>query len=317
MLARLGFWKEIKEPTRFDKHSELRRFQANIDELRAKAQALEQEATPASASTIVRAKHLLLKTLTTKIDDLIRDFNQKEGGEYDPADETLDAIQLTQECFELVDGMLHGDAKRLLLVQRSHHSETAQAATSVTALTGIVVAGSALSLPLIVTFFGALLLTKPISGTVQDAVGIRTETTASVSLLERLRAALQTASLNLQLLLKDIQKMQERERKLNAEFLDIDTYAPQVSLPKADPTICPITLVRMTDPVLCTLDDTTYERNAITNWLVEHRSAPITRKRIGMNISVDDVLKPNRALKDIIEHRVEMENSLRKSVGPK
>lgn len=315
MLARFGFWSEEKEPTRFDRHVELKKFEGNIAELRAKTLALEKEAAPTSAPIIVRAKHALLKALLFKIDTLIDAFNLQTI-EFDPVEESLTAIQLAQSCYEAVDDLLRGDAKRILLVQRNHHSETAQGVTKVAALTGIAVTGAALSLPALITIFGALVLTRPISGTVQDAVGISTESTASVLMLERLRAALQTASLGLQIQHKQITKQQERERERNKEFLDIDIIAPQASLPKADPTICIITGKRMIDPVICSLDNQTYERDAIVGWLIQDGRSPVNRKPIATNTSIESVLTPNIALKEIIDHRNAMENSLQNSIRP-
>lgn len=58
---------------------------------------------------------------------------------------------------------------------------------------------------------------------------------------------------------------------------------------------CPITVDIMTDPVI-TPSGNTYERSAITNWLQQHQTEPLTRK-----IIFPHQLIPNRALKEEIE----------------
>ncbi|VEB32405.1 Ribosomal protein L16/L10E [Legionella sainthelensi] len=63
---------------------------------------------------------------------------------------------------------------------------------------------------------------------------------------------------------------------------------------------CPITHELMQEPVLCTLDGRTYEREEITQWLAAHRSSPITREKMTPDQKIADVLKPNRALADAI-----------------
>jgi hypothetical protein len=59
--------------------------------------------------------------------------------------------------------------------------------------------------------------------------------------------------------------------------------------------ICPITLELFNDPVIAE-DGNTYEREAITAWIIQHRTSPITKKSLSI-----DRLTPNRALKDTVE----------------
>ena len=55
--------------------------------------------------------------------------------------------------------------------------------------------------------------------------------------------------------------------------------------------LCPITLVPMTDPVIGS-DGRTYERSAITAWLKDHKTSPITREPMSPSS-----LKSNYAVK--------------------
>jgi hypothetical protein len=55
--------------------------------------------------------------------------------------------------------------------------------------------------------------------------------------------------------------------------------------------LCPITLVPMTDPVIGS-DGRTYERAAITAWLKDHKTSPITREPMSPSS-----LKSNYAVK--------------------
>ena len=58
---------------------------------------------------------------------------------------------------------------------------------------------------------------------------------------------------------------------------------------------CPITNMRMEDPVIGS-DDITYEREAIEMWLNKHPRSPMTSKRMTV-----EELRPNLVLKNIIE----------------
>lgn len=57
----------------------------------------------------------------------------------------------------------------------------------------------------------------------------------------------------------------------------------------------------MSDPVILSLDDNTYERNAITDWLVEHRNSPATQEKMLLNQKISALLKPNKAIREAIE----------------
>ena len=58
--------------------------------------------------------------------------------------------------------------------------------------------------------------------------------------------------------------------------------------------MCPIALELFMDPVIAE-DGNTYERNAITQWIHQHDTSPITKKP--MNI---DRLIPNHKIKDSV-----------------
>ena len=58
---------------------------------------------------------------------------------------------------------------------------------------------------------------------------------------------------------------------------------------------CPITHVRMTDPVTC-MDGHTYERAGIEEWLANHNTSPST----GVELS-SKMLLPNHSLRNAIE----------------
>jgi len=62
-----------------------------------------------------------------------------------------------------------------------------------------------------------------------------------------------------------------------------------------NPFECPITLETMKDPVLAP-DGHTYERLAITKWIVEHGTSPQTRQHMRVN-----QLLPNRAIADLLQ----------------
>ena len=59
-----------------------------------------------------------------------------------------------------------------------------------------------------------------------------------------------------------------------------------------DVLTCPITLVPMTDPVVCP-EGHSFQRAAIMEWLGISKTNPVTRKRL-----IESDLRPNRALKE-------------------
>ncbi|CAF2519749.1 unnamed protein product [Rotaria sp. Silwood2] len=59
--------------------------------------------------------------------------------------------------------------------------------------------------------------------------------------------------------------------------------------------ICPLTLQLFNDPVTAE-DGHTYERKAITEWITQHDTSPVTKKFLSINR-----LTPNCAIKDAVE----------------
>lgn len=69
--------------------------------------------------------------------------------------------------------------------------------------------------------------------------------------------------------------------------------------------ICSITLQIFKEPVIGS-DCYTYERRAITEWLFEHGTSPMTTEPMAI-----DSLRANLAIKNIMEELSEMFNSFR------
>lgn len=72
--------------------------------------------------------------------------------------------------------------------------------------------------------------------------------------------------------------------------------------------ICPITLTLMSDPYSDS-DGNTYEKDAIFQWINQHNTSPITR-----NPMTTAVLVPNRAIKELINSFLGMNQSLDKNI---
>lgn len=94
----------------------------------------------------------------------------------------------------------------------------------------------------------------------------------------------------------------------NSNLSSVSIFAEPTVKPVAVPSVeiprgfeCPIRNEVMDDPVICLLDFHTYERKAITDWLTQKRTSPITRDKMADNQKVEDILKPNRALADSIQ----------------
>lgn len=60
--------------------------------------------------------------------------------------------------------------------------------------------------------------------------------------------------------------------------------------------ICPLTLELYKDPVLAD-DGNTYERDAITQWIIRHGTSPRTKKTLRLN-----QLIPNNTIKNSVEN---------------
>jgi hypothetical protein len=63
---------------------------------------------------------------------------------------------------------------------------------------------------------------------------------------------------------------------------------------------CPITMEIMINPVML-IDGHTYEEAAIRSWLSKKRSSPVTGLDLNNDRDIDELIKPNYALKNIIE----------------
>lgn len=76
--------------------------------------------------------------------------------------------------------------------------------------------------------------------------------------------------------------------------------------------ICPITGEIMKEPFFLSLDQKSYEKWAIEKHLLLKRDSPITRERMRDDQPIEEVLFPNRTLKDCIEEFEQMNKSLNK-----
>lgn len=65
--------------------------------------------------------------------------------------------------------------------------------------------------------------------------------------------------------------------------------------------LCPITHEIMDDPVIFIVDNYTYERSAITDWLNTHHDSPMTREKMTVNQTIQNSLRPNRVIKEAID----------------
>merc|ERR1712224_803811 len=71
-------------------------------------------------------------------------------------------------------------------------------------------------------------------------------------------------------------------------------------LPNATGFLCPITQCLMQDPVLCTLDQCTYERKAIEKALKASSCSPLNNARLQPKQPIESVLIPNQSIRDAI-----------------
>ena len=292
MMSRLWSLCEPKPLTRFEASRELSQFASNIQEVRDKTAAFALAVQDPKADEIVHKKYAVMNAITDKLNAMIDEFNLDPRGESE-VDELRAAIRLTKSLHEFIDDILC-DERVSLNTPRNENSLAMNRVTTVGTAGGLLAAGVTMAAPVAITAIGVLLLTRPLSGKVQDLMGIDTSKTATVDILERLRGALSSTNIVLNARYNKLRKTPPLIAQANTE--------PVFEMPP-DPTICMLTKTLMQDPVVCRLDGRTYERKAITAWLIEKYTSPFNHAPIPANTRIADILTPDYAMQELIGQR--------------
>lgn len=261
--------------TRFNKTRELKRLHPILNELRQKEVELKTLVDNDAAHPIYM-KSATLTNLTQQIDDIIFQFNSEPK----PTEHRTEIIQLITLIAHLKNTIISTLLKHraILDTARSTMKNITPQATTATVITSSLGVGFATG-----SFLFALApLTAALAlDYVAENIGFYNAPTATVSILEHLTKTLHTIDNSLRFVIKEF--------TINA-----------IQDPKAF-LCCPITLQRIQEPVLCTLDKRMYERRAITEWLRTKGTAPFNRVPLQPNQTIESVLIENISLRDALE----------------
>lgn len=273
-----GIFHSTHTPTRIEQYPELKEALHLIEKLHYKADELKKSAHSKGPTSIEQRKYEILSNLLNQIDKAIQDFNDNNIDGTNK-DEMSQLINLIHKLCVLIDNTCKTNDYTLLL-SRNKHREVASKVVYGSTFAATFAAGSSVFFsPLgMASFF---YIAPHVSDKMGELTGLNDISPESMRLLNRLYKKL--SALDQQF------KRNYLNEKESKEDSDIEDFK------------CPISLSIMTDPVICTLDGRTYEKAEIEKWLAMKKTSPITRAKIPVGKSIQDVLIPNRNLKAVIE----------------
>jgi hypothetical protein len=263
-----------------ENYSALKQVPSLMQKLNKKKIQLITDAQSKGFASLDFRKAVIFTKLEDELNEKIDEFNQK-------AQQT---VVSQEEIIGLVKALttIVVNYKKLfsntLMSPRNHYRETANISTKISNYALSIGAASALSLGTLSTLLSLMIVTPKVDRLVRKKVGLSNENTASMQLVNDLIHGLRNLGNNLILEKNWFNKLEMIEIKVSDSFY------------------CPINLTIMQDPVILTLDGRTYERQAICKWLNEKGNSPFDRNtKLRLEQTLEDVLVPNRALKEMIE----------------
>ena len=270
------FW-QTPTQTRLEKCEHLKHLPPLLTRLRNKEAELNKAGMNEGPGSLSYRKYLILSKLLKELDKEINTFNAVTL----PANQEEDVqevIKFVRRLAEIIQEF-RKNYEHTLMAERNQQRETMSTfvtygayGTAIATLPFTTVGGIAM------LFFGAPLL----KSLTTDAAGLNDKVPASVHIIDELILALIHIGENL--------GMAKNWNLL--EGVKQDDVPPEY--------LCPILGNIMEHPVVCSLDEQTYEKDAITKWLTEHRTSPLNRRQLADGQPVDSVLVQNRNLKDAI-----------------
>jgi len=277
MLRKLTFWNK-NPPSRIETCKQLETALVLLSKLRYKEAELKKAANLKGQGSIDFIKHKVISDLLNEINNIINEFNL--NGSESKSEDSNDIYNLVRELSLVVDKIREVEV-RILMTPRDKKRETANQVIYYGTLGGTMIAGSTLFTPSIGKYILLFGVARTISDKVTELVGLRDISPDSYRIIS-----------NLSDTLHEIKRYYSKQLNPVLETNDFDSVYEY---------ICPITQVIMERPVICKLDGHSYERDAIMQWLTEHRTSPINREEIAYGETVDSVLIENRNLKSLID----------------
>jgi len=270
------FWPKTNL-TRFEKCEHLKHLSPILTRLRNKETKLNEDGTSNGPGSIDYRKYLIISELIKDLDRIIAAFN---GVKQIPnqEDNVREIIKLVRDLAEITL-TYRTNYEKTLMTERNHQRETMNSVVKYSAY------GAALATLPFTTIGGIAMLlfgAPMIRNATTEAAGLDDKVPESVHIIDELTMTLTHIGENLGLaknwnVIKD-----ENKEDFPQEYL------------------CPILGKLMDNPVICSLDEQTYEKAAIVKWLTEHRTSPFNRRQLVAGQPVDTVLVLNRNLKDAI-----------------
>ncbi len=270
------FWSKFKHG-RFESSELLRQPYNIVSKLRDKEHELKKAALLNGSESDDQKKYDVISCLMKDLESLIAEFNDEKIES--TTDEIANTIKLVQKMSQIVDKTKH-DHINILMISRNHTREDMKQTVYWGSFALSFLASTQLSLTTLGKAVFLIGLSPQISEQITKMTGLDDTTPESFRLVCYFSKLLHEMLISFN---KVTRKISEDDSETIEEF------------------ICPINFTKMQDPVLCTLDGHTYEKEAIARWLYVHKDSPVTRAKMKNDQSVFDVLISNRNLKSLME----------------
>lgn len=271
-----------KPQSNFEKSKFLIVINSLLTELFNKEIKFKETALANGAQSMEYRKYIILNNLCDAIRSIKKQYNEIPEVKIQEDNEEL--LNTIQKLTHLISQTLINYETTLSIHRNQELRETIKYWLDNATIGGAVAGGFFFGYPLTTLFalsvFQTDTLFKPFTNAVHYLTGLDSKRKPrTLEILIMLQAALIQSVQNLGL-------EQSYKKAIQSDHLLIGAF------------YCPITLQPMKDPVIC-YDGFTYEREAITKHFELHKKSPMTREPLNGR-TLDEALKPNRALKDAI-----------------
>lgn len=285
----------------FEEKLESKKIIELIEKLSAKKNELKTSAEALGPTSLDHEKYVILSSLLINIRHSIHTYNNKILSE-DPIKELRDYINLLRQLVEYIKAINNNhEYKNVLSTFRNKNREHVRTALQV-GKWGVI--GVAFTFSGLAGGASAVLASNGINSIIDNKTDLKSPLPETYILLNQLLQVLD-------LTIKDLILSMNLSQLLNHEG----------ELSNEDNMVCPITRELIKNPYRCMLDEYSYEKEHLEQWLTQHRTSPVTRKAMKLHETINDVMIPNRNLKEIITnyklylqstmHTVENEKSMK------